>query len=249
MRNNIFSLVMAGVCLVTSSCRVDNYNPPSATIFGAVTDAEGQPVQSDVSGQGVKIIYVENGNFSSPSTQSINLKTDGSFEKGLIFPGSYKVTIRDANFPNVDTLKTFTVSPGRNELKFNVQPYVKITNVNVEKNGNSIVAKFNLKTAGNNVTRVERVQLFTYIDKSVGFGAQFGIQPANSNVLVLNKAPGLNEQFTLQIDLSQQGNTLSKYPTATKFWFRVGALVLKADATAGSNPKWNYSEPIQLAIN
>lgn len=247
-RNYKYLIIIANILLI-ASCKLDNYTPPSATIYGTITDQDGQQVQSDASGQGVKIIYVERGNFSSPSAQSINLKPDGSFEKGQIFPGTYDLSIRDANFQNQDTVRNFVVNSGRNELNFKVQAYIKVTNLSIVKNGNLVVAKFNLKTLGNNSMRVDKLQLFGYIDPIVSFGSQFGIQPVNANIQTLSRAPGVNEQFTLQIDLSLQGNTFTKYPTSTKFWFRVGALVLKADATAGSNPKWNYSEPVQLAIN
>lgn len=249
MNKKIFNLAILAFALTISSCKLDNYDGPTSSIYGKIIDQDGVPVQSDPSGQGVKITYIQKGNYASPDKQSMNIKSDGTFTKGLIFPATYDVVIRDANFPNVDTLKNFIVNTGANELNFTVQPYVYVTNLTISKTGTLITATFNLKTIGSNVVGVERVQLFSYIDPIVGFGAKFAIQPSTAGLLVLNKVPLTTETFTLSIDLAIQGNTFTKYPTSTLFWFRVGALVRKTDATAGSNPKWNYSAPIQLAIN
>lgn len=249
MKKHITILYLLSFILIFSACEVDNYDPPAATIFGKITDQDGEPVQSDPTGQGVKIIYIQQGDFTSPDKQGINLKTDGTFEKGLIFPGVYDVVIRDANFLNIDTVKNFVVTNGRNQLDFSVQPYIKVTNLNISKNGTMVTARFKLKTIGSNVVGVDKIQLFSYLDKLVGFGAKFSMTPSTAGSLTLNRVPGVAEEFTLSFDLALQGDTFSKYPTATKFWFRVGALVRKADASPGSNPKWNYSEPVQLAIN
>jgi len=248
MKRNIF-LILPFICFLFFSCELDNYDGPDAAIFGKIIDQDGEAVQSDPSNQGVSITYIENGDFASPEKQSMRLMTDGTYRNDLVFSGTYDIVIRDANFLDTDTLKNYVIKPGDNELNFAVQPYVKITNLNIAKTGSSVVAKFKLKTLGNNVTRVDKIQLFAYLDKIVGFGTKFTTVPSTAGLITLTRAPGLEEEFTLDLDLSKQGDTFSKYPTSTKFWFRVGALVLKADASVGSNPKWNYSEPVQLAVN
>lgn len=247
MNKKIFNIAALAVMFIISSCEIDNYSKPEASIFGRIIDQDGDNVQSDVSAQGTKIIYFEKGNFAAPERQAITPKIDGTYEKGLLFPGVYDIIVRDANFRNLDTLKNYQINAGRNELNFTVQPYIKVRDLNISKNGNFIVAKFKLSTPGSTTTRVASTQLFSYLDRVVSIGSRFATQPANAGLLTLNRIPGANEEFTLQIDLSLQGDLFSKYPTATKFWFRVGALVVTADATG--TPRWNYSEPIQLAIN
>ncbi|WP_304064451.1 DUF3823 domain-containing protein [Pedobacter glucosidilyticus] len=247
MNKKIFNLILLAVVMMVSSCEIDNYDQPEAIIFGRIIDQDGENVQSDVSAQGTKIIYFEKGNFAAPERQAITPRIDGTYERGLIFPGFYDIVVRDANFRNLDTLKNYEIKAGRNELNFTVQPYIKVRDLSIVKNGNLIVAKFKLSTPGSTTTRVASTQLFSYIDKVVSIGTRFATQPTNAGLLALNRIPGADEEFTLQIDLSLQGNLFSKYPTATKFWFRVGAVVVTADATG--TPKWNYSEPIQLAIN
>lgn len=249
MKRNIRILLPILACLFLFSCELDNYDAPNSSIFGKIIDQDGEAVQSDASGQGVTITYIEKGDFTSPVRQAMRLMTDGTYRNDAVFSGTYDIVIRDANFLNIDTLKNYVINPGKNELDFTVQPYIKITNLKLEKVDNKVVAKFNLKTLGNNATRVDRIQLFAYLDKVVGFGAKFTTVPSTAGLLVLNKAPGIDEEFMLDLDLSTQGDTFSKYPTSTQFWFRVGALVVKADASAGSNPKWNYSEPVQIAVN
>jgi hypothetical protein len=238
-------LALFGIALLFAySCKLDNYDAPSASVYGKIVDANGEAVQSDISGLGVKITYIEQGDFESPQKQSIGLKGDGTYRNNLMFPGVYDFFIKDANFLDIDTVKNFVIKEGDNELNFAVEPYVKITVTSIEQIGTNVVAKFTMKTLYNNLMKVDQTQLFSHIDPVVSFGSKI----ANSTALSLKRAVGESESFTLQIDLSQQSNNFTKYPTGTKFWFRVGALVLKADASPGSTPKWNYSNPVQLSL-
>src|SRR6476646_6746780 len=102
MNKKIFNLVLLSFALAISSCKLDNYDGPTSSIHGKIVDQDGQLVHSDASGQGVRITYIEHGNFTSPDKQSMGLRTDGTYQKGLLFPGTYDIVIRDANFPNPD---------------------------------------------------------------------------------------------------------------------------------------------------
>ena len=148
-------------------------------------------------------------------------------------------------FWDVDTVKNFVVKNGDNEINFTVEPYIRISITSVTQVGTLVVAKFTMKTLFNNLIKVDQLQLFSHIDPVASFGSKI----ANSSALSLKRSVGVSEEFTLQIDLSQQSNNFSKYPAGTKFWFRVGALVLKADASPGSTPKWNYAEPVQMSLS
>jgi hypothetical protein len=237
-------LALSIALLFAYSCKLDNYAPPSASVFGKIVDSNGVAVQSDVSSLGVKITYVEQGNFTSPQKQNMGLKGDGTYRNNMMFPGTYNFFIKDANFLDVDTVKNFVVKNGDNEINFTVEPYIKISVTSVAQAGTNVVAKFTMKTLYNNLIKVDQTQLFSHIDPVVSFGSKI----ATSSTLSLKRAVGASEEFTLQIDLSQQSNNFSKYPAGTKFWFRIGALVLKADASPGSTPKWNYSAPVQLSL-
>lgn len=232
------------ITVLTYSCKIDNYDPPTAHLFGKIVDTDGNPVQSDISNSGVKITYIEKGNFSSPQKQSITLKRDGTYRNNMMFAGTYDVFIKDANFLDVDTVKNMVVKAGDNELNFTVQPYIKIQVDSMKQVGTMVIAYFKMQTLYNNLAKVAQIQLFSYLDPVVSFGATMASSPATT----LNRVVGANEEFTLQIDLSKQSNTFTKYPTGTKFWFRVGAMVMKSDASAGSTPKWNYAEPVQMSL-
>ncbi|MDP4238458.1 MAG: DUF3823 domain-containing protein [Bacteroidota bacterium] len=241
---SLFYLSISIVLLFSFSCKLDNYTPPTAAVFGKIVDSAGVAVQSDVSGLGVKITYMEQGNFASPTKQTMGLKGDGTYRNNLMFPGVYNFFIKDANFLNVDTVKNFVIKKGDNELNFIVQPYIKINVTSLTQVGTMVIATFTLKTLHNNLASVDQVQLFSHIDPVVSFGSKL----VNSAALSVKRVVGATEVFTLQIDLSKQSNNFTKYPIGTKFWFRVGALVKSTDASAGSTPKWNYSAPIQIAL-
>lgn len=237
-------LLLSIIYLFFASCKLDNYDAPSAQIHGKIVDTEGEEVQSDISDNGVKITYIEKGNFDSPQKQTIGLKVDGTYRNNMMFPGTYDVFIKDANFLDIDTVKNFVVKGGDNELNFTVEPYIKITVSSLQQVGTNVVAKFKMKTLHSNLFKVEKIQLFSHIDPVVSFSSTI----ASSTALTLNRAVGIDEEFTVQIDLSKQSDNFTKYPTGTKFWFRVGAMVLKADASPGSTPKWNYSGLTQLSL-
>ena len=241
---SLFYLLLSIVLLFSFSCKLDNYAMPSAAVFGTIADSTGTGVQSDISGSGVKITYMQQGNYTSPTKQSMGLKGDGTYRNNMMFPGVYNFFIKDANFVNIDTVKNFVIKNGDNEINYIVQPYIKFNVTSITQVGTMVIATFTMKTLHNNLTRVNQVQLFSHIDPVVSFGSNL----VKSAALTLNRVVGATEVFTLQIDLSQQSNNYTKYPTATKFWFRVGALVVTADASAGSVPKWNYAAPVQLAL-
>lgn len=236
----LFSIIF----ILTYSCKLDNYDAPSAQVHGQIVDTDGAAVQSDISNSGVKITFIEKGNFASPQKQSMGLKGDGTFRNNMLFPGTYDFIIKDANFLDVDTVKNFVVKAGDNELNFTVQPYIKVNVTSLTQVGTNVVAKCKLQTLYNNLAKVAQVQLFSYLDPVVSFGATMASSPA----ITLNRVVGVDEEFTMQIDLSKQSNTFTKYPTGTKFWFRVGAIVMKSDASAGSTPKWNYAAPMQMSL-
>jgi hypothetical protein len=244
-KKTLFYLTFGIALTLACSCnKLDNYDAPSASIHGKIVDPDGNAVQSDISGSGVKITYIEQGSFQSPDKQSMGLKGDGTYRNDLMFPGTYSFFIQDANFLNVDSMKNFVVKKGDNELNFTVVPYIKINTISIAQTGTNVIAKFTMKTLNDNLMKVDQVQLFAHIDPVVSFGSKIAVSPAVS----LKRAVGLTEVFTLQIDLSNQSNNFTKYPTGTKFWFRIGGIVLKSDASPGSNPKWNYSEPVQLSL-
>ena len=94
----ILYIALSTVLALVYSCKLDNYDAPSATIYGKIVDANGEAVQSDISGLGVKITYIEQGNFESPQKQSMGLKGDGTYRNNMMFPGTYDFFIKDANF-------------------------------------------------------------------------------------------------------------------------------------------------------
>lgn len=235
-----------------SSCGLDNYDGPDAQIHGKIVDKDGNLVPSDVTSSGVKIFFYEHGNYTSPTKQSMGLKSDGTYRNNMMFSGTYDFIITDANFKQIDTVKNFKLNPGDNELNFVVEPYVTIRDFTLEQDEYNVVARFKLSSIGNNTGKVSQIQLFAYLDGVVSFGTTFSLTPVPSKVL--NKVPDPNKEEILRIDLTKQGDTFSKYPTDTPFCFRVGALIDAASATAASPtakpaPKWNYSQVKQIKLN
>lgn len=254
MKNFIHYIFLIVSALALVSCELDNYDGPDAQIHGKIVDRDGNLIPSDATWSGVKIHYYEQGDFTSPVKQALGLKPDGTYRNDMMFSGTYDFIITDANFAQIDTIFNYEVKPGDNTLDFTVDPYVTIKDLSVTQEGTNVIARFKMETIGNNTGKVDQIQLFAYLDKIVSIGAMFSLSPNNVAVKTIGRAPDPDEEFVLSFDLSNQGNTFSKYPTDTPFCFRVGALIDKwsaspASPTASPNPKWNYSNVVSMKLN
>jgi hypothetical protein len=211
-----------------ASCKLDNYNAPSANLHGVVKDIKtGTLIQQDVDA-GSRIIYREYG-YQNPEEQQMIFRETGEYRNNLVFAGNYDFYFNESNFVKPDTLKNFTVKGGDNLLDFSVQPYIRVSNVSITKSGNEIVATFTITpTVANNV---KQIGFFGHADRIVG--NQFALQRSTQDV----NAPSMETPATYTLKLSTSGFVAGK-----TYYFRVGALI---DAP---NAKYNYAPSITITI-
>lgn len=219
-------IIVSAVLL--ASCKLDQYDAPSATIHGSLKDVNGGAlIQQDVEA-GSKIIYKEYG-YQNPEEQQMIFKETGEYRNNLMFPGLYDIYFNESNFVKPDTLKSYAVKSGDNQLDFTVQPYIRVSNVSIVKTGNEIVATFTITpTVANNV---KQIGLFGHIDRIVG--NQFAQQRATQNIDAASK----DTPKTYTLKFSTNGFTAGK-----TYYFRVGALIDVANA------KYNYAPSVTISI-
>lgn len=209
-----------------SSCELDNYDGPDASISGEVRDIEtGELIQQDIS-NGSNIIYMEHG-FENPEEQRMIFKVNGEYTNNLMFSGVYDFYFNESNFVKPEKLVDYRIKSGANKLDFEVLPYIRVTNVTIQKEGNKIVAKFKITpTVDNNV---REVGLFGHTDFIVG--AQYAHDRAT---IAVNEAfKGEAREFTLEMSDNQ-------FKKGNEYYFRVGAII---DVP---NSRYNYAPSVKI---
>jgi len=219
---NLF--LISCVFFALSSCemlQMDNYEGPNSSLHGGIKDVvTGELVETDIQ-NGSRLQLQELG--YPPGLLTRVVKQNGEYRDDMIFAGEYSVDFNACNFypHKVDKI---VVKKGDNTLDFPVTPYIRVKNVNIRKEGEEIVATFNLQ-AGNPSVRLSNVQLYHHTDMYVG--DQVTSYPlSGSNFRQTFATPiEIDESVTyrLTIDLT---NTTNKpyFKYQRNYYFRVGAM-------------------------
>lgn len=228
---SIYLFSLLGILLI-NGCeleKVDNYGGPNASIYGGIYDIEtNELVQQDII-RGTQIEYVED-HYENPETQYLVVKNDGTFRNNMMFANSYTITPVRGNFVGVP--KRGIQVKGETKIDFMVQPYIRIKNAKIEKQGNKIIATFNVKqTVTNNVSKIG---LFAHEEPNVG-------EPLNvvSTQIAIDAVTYESTVYTLEIDL---GANSGKLVPGKSYYFRVGALINASEA------KFNYAPAVRLVL-
>ena len=229
---NSFKYIMFYIALaLIYSCEKDNYDAPSAELFGSFIDAEThEPVQSEIV-QGSVIQIIEHGWVSGQTniTQTLVVKNDGTYRNSMIFPGEYKISAVQGNFQPIAPVDTFEIK-GSTKLDFLVIPYLRIKDASIVRNGNIVMATFKVeKTTNDNIARIG---LFSHPNIAVGTNTSLVMSQSTAD---LNSDP--DKIHTLQIDLNNPN-----FITGRSYYFRIGAL------SSASGARFNYAPSINITI-
>jgi hypothetical protein len=224
----LYITIIIGLFLL-SGCELDNYDGPDAKFYGTIIDYETrETVQQDII-YGAEIEYIEHG-FENPQIQYMIIQTDGTFRNDLMFSGTYTVSLVRGNFvtPPSDTVEII----GDYKLDFEVQPYIRVKDANIMKNGNKVTATFKLQQTVTN--KVKKIGLYAHPEPSVG-------EPINQVAAetTINAVTDENTVYTLEIDLP---SNITFLKPGGKYYFRVGALIDVAQA------KLNYAPAVRIEI-
>lgn len=226
---SIFKCAAAAVIVSLSliSCELDNYDGPDARIYGEVRDSQtGALIQQDING--TKIMYEELG-FENPDRQQMIFKVSGEYRNDLMFAARYDIYFEESNFVIPARLEGYEIKRGENRLDFEVQPYIRISDASIRKEGTEIVATFTVTpTVDNNV---RAVGLFGHIDYIVGESYAHARTVQNVN----ESFKDAGRVFTLRMNAAP-------FKSGQAYYFRVGAVIDVA------NSKYNYAPSVRLTI-
>lgn len=196
--------------LMVNSCTLDNYDAPNAVFTGSVIDVDTQDkIHQDII-YGSKITYTELG-YENPEQQTLNFKSDGSFENAQMFSGTYLISTIRSNFAKLPEEKVEI--KGSTEYHFKTKPYIRIKDVSIVKNtdGNKIIATFKLQQVASNPVKSVALLADRNPNVSMGIRKQTKELPVNS---VVNPA----QIFTVEMETG----SLEK---GEDYYFRIAALI------------------------
>ena len=213
-------LLMISCCLFAlTSCEIDNYESPNASIHGSIIDEKtGELVGMDVQ-DGGELKVVELG-FANPQTQSWKIMNTGEYRNNLVFAATYDIRMENNNCYAFKQ-EGVVVKKGDNTLDFKVTPYIRIKNPRTEKNV---------------------LQLFAFSDMWVGNIVKFGLSGGTDKIafdepIAIDPA----KTYTLTIDVAANQSAF-KY-TGKNYFFRIGA---KASIPDVGTIRYNYSPLVEI---
>lgn len=225
----IIPFIFLLACLFTG-CKLDNYDAPNGQLVGNIIDVEtNELVQQDII-RGTTIKLIEHG-YDPVSPQYLRVKTDGTYANTLLFANTYTIQPDQRNFVQVDE-QEFVVT-GNSTLDFKVQPYIRVKNAKIIKNGDKVTATFNIDQ---NVSEsVRRIGLYAHTQPIVG-------EPIRliATEMDLNRNVNENELMTLEINVKENS---SIFKSGEQYFFRIGAVANIPEA------KFNYAPAVRLAVD
>jgi len=236
MKNiHLYLFLLCGI-LCFSSCELDNYKGPNASLSGSFIDSEtGELIESDII-NGTKIELIEHG-YENPAAYFLVVNVNGTYRHDMLFENTYSIPpIMGGNFvPQTDTA-TIEIKGGSNTYDFVVQPYIRVKDAAITIEGMIVTATFKLEQTVPGSIFVSKAGLFAHSSPSVGFDLVLGPPPVRT-LKTIGRAVDPNEVFTLKLTLKAKD-----FETGKSYFFRVGAII---DATEA---KYNYAPAVRLAI-
>lgn len=230
----IFKYILTSFCVISmaSACglnKIDNFDGPNAALSGSIIDAEtGELVQTDVI-DGTTIKITEHG-YDPVSPQYLRVKNDGTYSNTMLFKNTYTVQPDQRNFFQIDEQEIEIKE--NTTLDFQVIPYVRISNVNISKEANTVTATFNMSSTDG--TAVKAISLFASSQPTVG-NAIYTVASSKT----LNITPDPDHTFTLTLNVAKNS---AYFEEGKDYYFRVGA------QSSIGGAKYNYATAVKLNI-
>ncbi len=236
-------LLFAGV----TACEIDNYEGPKETFRGQFTDkGTGEPFQTAVGGNGIRIRMMEYSWSDSPQPYDFNVMQDGRFNNTKVFKGEYGVKPEGAFVPLEE--ERITIS-GVVEKNYEVEPLLRVEWVGepvINTDGTvDVQVKITRGTTNPDYQQaLNDVWLYVSETSYVGvhsFNADYSTKLTAAQANALAEGNAIGTTFTIKSGQpSGTGSTQKYLPTfARKYFLRVAARVNLQ--IIGSNNIYNYS--------
>ena len=138
----IFSTLLLGLIVTTTSCTKDNYDAPESTLMGRIV-YKGEPLQLRGTSEAIQLQLYQDG-YEKHDPISVFVGQDGVYSAKL-FDGEYKMVTRDHNGPWVNSRDTTIIQvKGNTTHDVEVTPFYTISNADISLAGNTVKANFTI---------------------------------------------------------------------------------------------------------
>jgi len=227
MKRYLFLFTLLSVMSLFSSCEIDNYPPPDATVSGTVIDnATGKPLITEP--YGFRIRMEEISWSETPTPRYINGYVDGTFNDKSYFAGTYLASAENGAFV-VSAKQTITVDAKKTTtVNFSVDPYIRFDNVSIVKEGATVKATFTLFKFVPNASPVDYAVI---AHRSSPYFGMSDNQVSSGRIRLTEADFGV-----------QKVVTLSNFQAGRTYYVRIAAYCTN---TAG---RYNYSEVVAIQM-
>ncbi|MEX2565395.1 MAG: DUF3823 domain-containing protein [Cyclobacteriaceae bacterium] len=142
MRQNII-ISLIGLCVMLTSCELDNYDIPDKILEGMVVDKlTGETIQTRQP-DGIKIRLMEEG-YTNPVPYDFWTKSDGTFRNTRVFSAKYKALTLEGPFEQSSVEEVDLDLTKNQNITFEVEPYARLLDVSISKTGSGIKATYKI---------------------------------------------------------------------------------------------------------
>ncbi len=184
-RSLFFSMLLF---VFSCSNKLDNYEPPNASLSGALIDIQRNDTVSSANsiGQG-GILNLFQLNYSSTNSSALgsNFSNEGTYKNTAIFAGTYKVAPSGPFYADTTTV---TVS-GDTKLDIKVKPWIYVTLQTGAVTDSSITLRFQLKS-NDPVQQIVTAGAFLNTASTVDVQEYLGVTTGNTQYRNLRTVSG-----------------------------------------------------------
>lgn len=240
MKNTIYTVLGVLLMAVTSCMEVDNWNEPDVRVHGRIIDSyTGENILTTQGDWGIRI-WERTWTASEPTSQTLTVKQDGSYNNSKLFAGTYDMLPYGGPFWPVDTIKNVAFN-GTIEQDITVTPYLQLLGFEASLNGQELTLSCQLKASiREGLPNIVEIKPFLSLNPFCGASNFIDIAEYNNQRKQINKS-WLEEVGDVETSDIYHIGPLPVKPGYT-YYVRLGANVNDA------NRKYNYTEIIKIEI-
>jgi hypothetical protein len=179
---------------------------------------------------GIKIRLLEEG-YENPQPYDFWAMSDGTFKNTKLFSAKYSVTVLEGAFEDASVSPLVVDLSSNQTITFEVEPFVRLTNVNISVSGGTITASYHVERT-TSTKKLVKCMLLCH-ESVILHETTIGVKKsAENNLSAMNDAQITSTTFTDQISGLASGT----------YYARVAILA------QNSLNRYNYSPIIKLSV-
>ena len=240
MKNIIRAMLGVLLIAVTSCMEVDNWAEPDVRVHGRIINSlTGENLLTSQGDWGIRI-WERTWTASEPTSQSLAVMQDGSYNNNKLFAGRYDMLPYGGAFWPVDTVKD-VVFNGTTEQDFTVTPYLQLQGFEASLNGLKLMLSCQLKAPiRDGLPNLVEIKPFVSLNQFCGATNFIDIAEYNNTRKQINKS-WMDEVGDVETSGIYHIGPIAVKPGYT-YYVRLGANVNDA------NRKYNYTEIIKIVV-